>query len=95
MRSAAGFLVSVILAFAACAFAAPILTQPNDAAKTWALLVAGSDTYMNYRHQADVSHSYHVLVSRGVPPSQIIVMMYDDIVEPPTPSLPSSYSTNI
>ena len=36
-------------------------------------------------HQADVSHSYHVLVSRGIPPSQIVVMMYDDIVRPRPP----------
>ena len=45
----------------------------------WALLVAGSNEYYNYRHQADVCHSFHVLTSHGIPESNIIVMMSDDI----------------
>ncbi len=28
--------------------------------KIWAVLVAGSDGFFNYRHQADVCHAYHV-----------------------------------
>jgi hypothetical protein len=47
--------------------------------------VAGASIDCSCRHQADVSHSYHVLIDRGIPPSQIIVMMYDDIVGPPYP----------
>ncbi|KAF6215910.1 hypothetical protein GE061_000245 [Apolygus lucorum] len=46
---------------------------------SWALLVAGSNSYMNYRHQADVCHSYHVMIAEGIPAERIIVMMYDDI----------------
>ena len=45
----------------------------------WALLIAGSNEYMNYRHQADVCHAYHVLHNHGIPDDHIIVMMYDDI----------------
>ncbi|GMT12061.1 hypothetical protein PFISCL1PPCAC_3358, partial [Pristionchus fissidentatus] len=45
----------------------------------WALLAAGSNGWYNYRHQADVAHAYHVLKGHGVPESNIIVMMYDDI----------------
>ena len=45
----------------------------------WAVLVAGSNGYGNYRHQADVCHSYQVAKSKGVPESNIIVMAYDDI----------------
>jgi legumain len=45
----------------------------------WAVLVAGSNTYSNYRHQADVCHAYQVVKSKGVPESNIIVMAYDDI----------------
>lgn len=45
----------------------------------WALLVAGSNEYYNYRHQADICHAYHVLRSHGIPESNIIVMMSDDI----------------
>ncbi|CAH8430182.1 unnamed protein product [Schistosoma rodhaini] len=45
----------------------------------WAVLVAGSNGYFNYRHQADVCHAYHVLRSKGIKPEHIITMMYDDI----------------
>ena len=45
----------------------------------FAVLVAGSDTWSNYRHQADIFHHYHILVDRGVKPENIIVFAYDDI----------------
>jgi len=45
----------------------------------WAVLVAGSNSYSNYRHQADVCHSYQVVKSKGIPDENIIVMAYDDI----------------
>merc|ERR1719183_3409459 len=47
-------------------------------AADWAVLVAASFQYNNYRHQSDVCHAYHVLSSRGIPDSNIIVMLYDD-----------------
>ncbi|KAI1294205.1 Legumain [Halotydeus destructor] len=56
----------------------------------WALLVAGSNEYYNYRHQADVCHAYHVLRDHGIPEERIITMMYDDIAdneENPTPGV--------
>ena len=43
------------------------------------VLVAGSNGYYNYRHQADVCHSYQVVHKHGIPDERIIVMMYDDI----------------
>ena len=46
---------------------------------TWALLIAGSNEYMNYRHQADVCHAYQILHAHGISDDHIIVMMYDDI----------------
>ncbi|XP_075223807.1 legumain-like [Lycorma delicatula] len=49
------------------------------APRLWALLVAGSSGWWNYRHQADISHAYHILLKRGIPASNIIVMMYDDV----------------
>ncbi|KAH7962124.1 legumain [Rhipicephalus sanguineus] len=58
--------------------------------KLWALLVAGSKGYDNYRHQADICHAYHVLHNHGVPDERIVVMMYDDIAhsrENPTPGV--------
>lgn len=38
---------------------------------------------MNYRHQADISHAYQIFHENGVPNSNIIVMMYDDIAYNP------------
>lgn len=57
-------------------------------AKHWALLVAGSNGWYNYRHQADVCHAYQILHKHGIPDENIIVMMYDDIAhyyKNPTP----------
>ncbi|KAL8612624.1 hypothetical protein ACOMHN_044565 [Nucella lapillus] len=47
--------------------------------ENWALLVAGSNGYYNYRHQADICHAYHILRKHGVPEENIVTMMYDDI----------------
>jgi len=49
-------------------------------AKEWAVLVAGSNSYGNYRHQADVCHAYQVAHKNGIPDSRIIVFQYDDLV---------------
>ncbi|CAF3568370.1 unnamed protein product [Rotaria sordida] len=48
-------------------------------AANWAVLVAGSNGWYNYRHQADVCHAYQILHKNGIPDSNIIVMMYDDL----------------
>ena len=47
----------------------------------WAVLVAGSNTYSNYRHQSDIFHSYKQLRSNGFPENRIITFAYDDIAE--------------
>uniref|UniRef100_A0A672N719 Legumain n=1 Tax=Sinocyclocheilus grahami TaxID=75366 RepID=A0A672N719_SINGR len=47
--------------------------------KQWVMLVAGSKTWKNYRHQADVCHGYQIVHQNGIPDEQIVVMMYDDI----------------
>jgi legumain len=52
--------------------------QPGEG-KLWALLIAGSNYYYNYRHQADVCHAYQIMHAHGIPDENIIVMMYDDI----------------
>ena len=49
------------------------------ACENYAVLVAGSNTYTNYRHQSDIFHHYHILVDRGVKPENIIVFAFDDI----------------
>lgn len=47
----------------------------------WAVLVAGSDGWWNYRHQSDVFHAYHILRDNGIPEENIIVLAYDDIAD--------------
>jgi len=47
----------------------------------WALLVAGSNGWYNYRHQSDVCHAYQILHKNGIPDSNIVVMMYDDLAQ--------------
>ncbi|KAK9102232.1 hypothetical protein Sjap_019486 [Stephania japonica] len=52
----------------------------EDAGGTrWAVLIAGSNGYWNYRHQADVCHAYQILKSGGLKDENIVVFMYDDI----------------
>ncbi|XP_024958795.1 vacuolar-processing enzyme-like [Cynara cardunculus var. scolymus] len=45
----------------------------------WAVLLAGSNGYWNYRHQADVCHAYQILKNGGLKDENIVVFMYDDI----------------
>eukprot|EP00258_Populus_trichocarpa_P003384 XP_002304429.3 vacuolar-processing enzyme [Populus trichocarpa] len=47
----------------------------------WAVLVAGSNGYGNYRHQADVCHAYQLLRKGGIKEENIVVFMYDDIAK--------------
>ncbi|EMS56335.1 Vacuolar-processing enzyme beta-isozyme [Triticum urartu] len=62
----------------------------------WAVLVAGSSGYGNYRHQitsahwnfgaalkADICHAYQILRKGGVKEENIVVFMYDDIANNP------------
>ncbi|XP_022187780.2 legumain [Nilaparvata lugens] len=54
-------------------------TDEEGEGKVWVFLVAGSDGWTNYRHQADICHAYQTIVLRGIPKENIIVMMKDDI----------------
>merc|ERR1712159_579435 len=78
--------VALILAAAVAVASVPVghirawATAP-EGGSTWALLVAGSNTYSNYRHQSDICHAYQILKGHGIPDSNIVVMMYDDIAD--------------
>ncbi|XP_068202256.1 legumain-like [Palaemon carinicauda] len=52
---------------------------PENEGVNWAVLVAGSNYWYNYRHQSDICHAYQIMHNRGIPDERIIVMMYDDI----------------
>ncbi|XP_074566052.1 vacuolar-processing enzyme-like [Curcuma longa] len=45
----------------------------------WAVLIAGSNGFYNYRHQADICHAYQIMKNGGLKDENIIVFMYDDI----------------
>ncbi|KAK1266352.1 hypothetical protein QJS04_geneDACA002519 [Acorus gramineus] len=54
--------------------------EDDDSVGTrWGVLLAGSNGYENYRHQADVCHAYQIMKKGGLKDENIIVFMYDDI----------------
>jgi hypothetical protein len=91
----AGYLSSADAATAAAGHSAATATAATDHADsptrstsevppktgTWALLVAASDGWENYRHQADVLAQYQRLRANGVSADHIIVVMADDIAD--------------
>jgi legumain len=66
--------------FAAVALAA-IANATTDASNHWAVIMAGSNTYGNYRHQADSHHAVKIMLENGIPRDQIIHLAYDDVAE--------------
>ncbi|XP_040915967.1 legumain [Toxotes jaculatrix] len=65
-------------------------SQEPDSGKNWVVIVAGSNGWYNYRHQADACHAYQIVHRNGIPDEQIVVMMYDDLAqneENPTPGI--------
>lgn len=54
----------------------------------WAVLVAGSNGFWNYRHQADVCHAYNTLITKGLKAENIIVFAYDDVANDPSNPFP-------
>uniref|UniRef100_A0A4W4DNG5 Legumain n=1 Tax=Electrophorus electricus TaxID=8005 RepID=A0A4W4DNG5_ELEEL len=72
-------LVSLCLGLAVSAFPSE---QPENG-KNWVVIVAGSNGWYNYRHQADVCHAYQIVHKNGIPDEQIVVMMYDDLAQNP------------
>ncbi|XP_053191900.1 legumain [Scomber japonicus] len=65
-------------------------TEQPDGGKNWVVIVAGSNGWYNYRHQADACHAYQIVHKNGIPDEQIVVMMYDDLAQNednPTPGI--------
>jgi len=60
-------------------FLLTIFLLGSVACDNWAVLVAGSNTYANYRHQSDVFHAYQILKKNGYAENRIITFAYDDI----------------
>lgn len=55
----------------------------DEVGTRWAVLVAGSNGYGNYRHQADICHAYQLLKKGGLKEDNIVVFMYDDVADNP------------
>ena len=62
-----------------CLLALLAFGMAEDKTDHWAVLVAGSNGFWNYRHQADICHAYQIMKTNGIPEDQIIVLSYDDI----------------
>uniref|UniRef100_A0A8C3WLE1 Legumain n=1 Tax=Catagonus wagneri TaxID=51154 RepID=A0A8C3WLE1_9CETA len=81
--------VTVLLSLVLGIGAVPV-DDPEDGGKHWVVIVAGSNGWYNYRHQADACHAYQIVHRNGIPDEQIVVMMYDDIAnseDNPTPGI--------
>eukprot|EP01047_Picozoa_sp_COSAG01_P015766 COSAG01_NODE_794_length_13545_cov_7.323070_4_plen_178_part_00 len=64
---------------ALCTALAALLLPATAAAegKKWVLLVAGSNTYGNYRHQSDICHAYRLVTEKGgIPAENVVTFMY-------------------
>ncbi|CAD5219385.1 unnamed protein product [Bursaphelenchus xylophilus] len=66
----------------------PRFFKPDDEGEIYAVIAVGSHQMINYRHQADGCHTYHVLRNHGVKEENIIVMMVDDIASNPENPFP-------
>jgi glycosylphosphatidylinositol transamidase (GPIT) subunit GPI8 len=64
--------------------------QPPAKTGTWALLVAASFGWDNYRHQADMLAQYQRLRASGVPADHIVVVMADDLARNPKNKRPGT-----
>jgi legumain len=80
MRASLALVAAVALLAAAAA--------PVALAADWAVIVAGSSTFDNYRHQADACHAYQIVHKNGIPADNIITFMYDDIASDPSNPFP-------
>lgn len=81
---------------AACALA-PLLLAPLAAAEhtsNWAVLVSTSRFWFNYRHLANVLSLYRTVKRLGIPDSQIILMLPDDMACNPRNAFPGTVYNN-
>lgn len=61
----------------------------------WALLIAASDGWYNYRHQADVLEIYQTLKANGFDDDHIILIMEDDLAYNSRNKFPGVIKTSI
>ncbi|THD26958.1 Legumain like [Fasciola hepatica] len=81
-------MLSMQILFYLFAYSWATCARAQRTGKNWAVLVAGSNGWYNYRHQADIAHAYQLLRGNGIPAENIITMMYDDIAFNPRNHFP-------
>jgi len=52
-----------------------------DTSDHWAVIVAGSNQFYNYRHQSDTCHAFQIMKNNGIPEDQIIHLSYNDVAK--------------
>lgn len=76
------------------AFAVSQATAGAQATNNWAVLVSTSRFWFNYRHMANVLSMYRTVKRLGIPDSQIILMLSDDVACNPRNLFPGSVFNN-
>ena len=61
----------------------------------WAVLIAASKEWNNYRHQADVLHMYQILKNNKYPDDHIILILEDDIASSQFNNKPGEIRTRL
>jgi phosphatidylinositol glycan class K len=88
-RITAPFLLTLLLQLWLCC--APVFAQHTS---NWAVLVSTSRFWFNYRHLANVLSMYRTVKRLGIPDSQIILMLADDVACNPRNVFPASVFNN-
>ncbi|MEN6341373.1 MAG: C13 family peptidase [Methanospirillum sp.] len=58
-----------------------VLFTPGEREDTWAVIIATSGNWTNYRHQADALAMYDLLKQNGIKDDKIILFLVDDIAD--------------
>ena len=72
----------------------PLLTLGGTHTSNWAVLVSTSRFWFNYRHLANVLSLYRSVKRLGIPDSQIILMLPDDMACNPRNAFPGTVYNN-
>lgn len=70
-------------------------SDPSRHSNNWAVLVSTSRFWFNYRHMANTLSLYRTVKRLGIPDSQIILMLSDDIACNPRNAFPGSVFNNM
>src|ERR1041384_1438726 len=84
--------LSTLVAAAAAAVLAPLAAAEHTS--NWAVIVGTSRFWFNYRHISNVLSIYRTVKRLGIPDSQIILMLPDDMACNPRNAFPGTVYSN-